>query len=140
MRLIPMTCATFALALAGCSASSSPSKPAPAPPRAATPPKADTTAVAEAPAPKPGPADKDAKIKAERDKLSPEDRALVEAQEWCVQSDERLGEMGPPIKIMIKDKPVFLCCDSCEKDAKADPDKTLAKVEELKKKKAEQKK
>jgi hypothetical protein len=140
MRLIPMTCATFALALAGCYTSSSPSKPAPAPAPKAALPKADTTAVAEAPAPKPGAADKDAQIKAERAKLSPEDRALVEAQEWCVQSNDRLGEMGPPIKVMIKDKPVFLCCDGCEKDAKADPDKTLAKVEELKKKKAAEKK
>ncbi len=81
----------------------------------------------------------DAKIQAARAKLSPEDRALVEAQEWCVQSDGRLGSMGTPIKVMVKDQPVFVCCNSCVEEAKADPEKTLAKVEKLKKKKASQK-
>lgn len=72
-------------------------------------------------------------VAAERAKLLPADRALVEAQEWCVvSSDERLGSMGPPIKLDIKGNPVFLCCKGCKKRAEADPDKTLAKVEELK--------
>jgi hypothetical protein len=75
-------------------------------------------------------------IKAERDKLSPEDRKLVDAQEWCaVNSDERLGVMGAPVKVMIKDQPVFLCCAGCKTAALKDEDKTLAKVEELKAKK-----
>jgi hypothetical protein len=74
-----------------------------------------------------------AEIAAERAKLSPEDRALVEAQEWCVvQNDERLGSMGPPIKVTIKGQPVFLCCGHCKKMAEKDPDATLAKLEELK--------
>lgn len=72
-------------------------------------------------------------IQAERAKLSTEDRALVEAQEYCViNTDGRLGSMGAPVKIMIKDRPVFLCCDRCEEKAKADPDKTLATLDELK--------
>jgi outer membrane murein-binding lipoprotein Lpp len=72
-------------------------------------------------------------VAAERSKLSPEDRALVEAQEWCaVNNDERLGSMGPPLKLDIKGQPVFVCCKGCKKKAEADPDKTLAKVEELK--------
>jgi hypothetical protein len=71
-------------------------------------------------------------VAAERAKLSAEDRALVEAQEWCVvSSDERLGSMGPPIKLTIKGEPVFVCCKGCQKKAEANPDKTLAKVEEL---------
>jgi hypothetical protein len=74
-----------------------------------------------------------AQIAAERAKLSPEDRALVEAQEWCViQNDERLGSMAPPMKITLKGQPVFLCCGHCKKAAEKDPDATLAKVEELK--------
>lgn len=69
----------------------------------------------------------------ERAKLAPEDRALVEAQEWCVIStDERLGSMGPPLKLDIMGQPVFICCKGCKRKAEADPDKTLAKVEELK--------
>ena len=72
-------------------------------------------------------------VPAERAKLSPEDRALVEAQEWCVvQTDERLGSMGPPIKLEVKGQPVFVCCKACQKKAEKDPDATVAKVEELK--------
>jgi hypothetical protein len=75
----------------------------------------------------------DDKVKANRAKLSPEDQALMETQDFCaIETENRLGVMGPPIKVMIKDQPVFLCCKSCQKKAEADPDKTLAKVEELK--------
>ena len=71
-------------------------------------------------------------VAAERAKLSPEDRALVEAQEWCaVQTDERLGSMGPPIKLDIKGQPVFICCKGCQKKAESNPDATLATVEKL---------
>jgi hypothetical protein len=98
------------LALTGCSSNSSaPSNPAAAP------------------------ASPQDEVQAERTKLSDEDRALVDAQEWCVVStDERLGSMGPPLKLDIKGQPVFVCCNSCKRKAEADPDKTLAKVEELK--------
>jgi hypothetical protein len=74
---------------------------------------------------------------AERAKLAPDDRAAVDAQEWCaINTGERLGEMGPPVKLDVKGQPVFLCCKGCEKKALADPDATLAKVAELKAKKA----
>ena len=60
-------------------------------------------------------------------------QALIDAQGWCaVSTEERLGSMGTPIKLEIKGQPVFLCCKGCQKTAEADPDKTLAKVEELK--------
>jgi hypothetical protein len=72
-----------------------------------------------------------------RDKLSAEDRALVEAQEWCVVStEERLGSMGAPIKLDINGQPVFICCKGCKKSAERDPEKTLATLAELKAKKA----
>ncbi len=112
--------AALALALAGCGGSqvATPAKPQPvAPSQGAT---------------KPGD-----EVAAERAKLSPEDRAVVDAQEWCVVStDERLGAMGPPVKLDIKGRPVFVCCKSCKRKAEADPDKTLATVAELKAKKA----
>jgi len=44
--------------------------------------------------------------------------------------------MGAPIKLMVKDQPVFICCKGCKDEALAHPDKTLAKVETLKKKAA----
>lgn len=83
------------------------------------------------------PAEKDADIKANLAKLSPEDRKLAEEQKFCVvESDTRLGAVGVPLKIMVKDQPVFLCCKNCLKEAQAEPDKTLAKVKELKAKAA----
>jgi hypothetical protein len=80
-------------------------------------------------------ADEEAEIKEELAKLSPEDRKLAEAQGYCaVDSDNRLGVMGVPYKVMIKDQLVFLCCKGCAKEAQQDPEKTLAKVKELKEK------
>lgn len=77
-------------------------------------------------------------IREARAALKPEDRALVEAQDYCpVMTDKRLGVMGEPFKVMIKDQPVFLCCKGCRRKALAEPDKTLAKVEELKAKRNE---
>jgi hypothetical protein len=103
------------------------SSTAPAVPGAAAPgPKADG-----------GEGNEEATIKANLDKLSPEDRKLAEEQKFCaVNSDDRLGEMGVPVKVMVKDQPVFLCCKSCKKEAEDNPDKTLAKVKELKEKNA----
>jgi hypothetical protein len=78
------------------------------------------------------------KVEAERSKLTPEDRTLVDAQEWCVVStDERLGSMGPPVKLDIKGQPVFICCKGCKAKAEADPDRTLATLADLKKAKAQ---
>ena len=76
-------------------------------------------------------------VAAERAKLSPTDRALVDSQEWCaVSTDDRLGSMGPPLKLDIKGQAVFVCCKGCKRKAEADPDRTLAKLAELKNKKA----
>lgn len=67
-------------------------------------------------------------------KLSAEDRSLAQAQGYCAVSEEPLGSMGPPIKLIINDQPVFVCCKGCDKKAKSNPDATLAKVAELKSK------
>lgn len=64
--------------------------------------------------------------------LSDEDRRLAEAQGYCAVAGKPLGSMGPPIKLMVKNQAVFLCCQGCENKAKSNPDKTLAKVAELK--------
>lgn len=118
MRRYPFAIATALLAaglvLVGCSSTTTPTSEA-GPPK--DPPKLDEVA-------------------AERARLSPGDRALVEAQEWCVvSSDERLGSMGPPMKLDIQGQSVFICCKGCKKRAEAEPDRTLARVEELKRKK-----
>jgi hypothetical protein len=100
--------------LAGCS-------PSPTPP-VKTPPSPPQAAV-----------DTGDDVAAERAKLAPEDRAAVEAQEWCaINTEERLGSMGPPVKVMIQDQAVYLCCIGCRKEALAQPEKTLATVAEHK--------
>jgi hypothetical protein len=66
-------------------------------------------------------------------KLSSEDRSLAESQGWCpILEANPLGLLGTPVKITIKDQPVFLCCPDCAADAKKDPEQTLAKVATLK--------
>jgi YHS domain-containing protein len=52
----------------------------------------------------------------------------------CVVSDEKLGEMGKPYVMKYKGREVQLCCSSCEKDFKKDPDKYLKKLDEAEKK------
>jgi hypothetical protein len=67
-------------------------------------------------------------------RLAPEDRTLAEAQRFCaVETQNRLGAMGTPVKVMVKDQPVFLCCKGCKETALEEPEKTLAKVQQLKK-------
>ena len=97
------------------------------PPKASEPKKSEVAAVP----------DKKAKIQAAMLKLDPEDRKLAEAQEWCAVSKGPLGNMGTPYKVMLNGQPVFLCCDGCKDTADAEPEKTLAKAEELKAKHAE---
>jgi hypothetical protein len=84
--------------------------------------------------------DPEAKIKANLVKLDPKDRELAEQQKYCaVESENRLGKMGKPIKVEVKGQPVFLCCKSCTDKAQEDPDKTLADVKKLKAKAAAEK-
>jgi hypothetical protein len=77
--------------------------------------------------------EEEAKIATALGRLAPEDRALAEAQQYCaVEPENRLGLMGTPIKVLVNDQPVFLCCKSCKPTALAEPDKTVAKVQQLK--------
>lgn len=80
------------------------------------------------------PEDEEAKIKAALARLPQRDRALAEAQKFCpIQKGSRLGSMGVPMKVMLLGQPVFLCCHGCENAALENPQQTLQKVEELKK-------
>ena len=73
-----------------------------------------------------------AQIAAAMAKLSPDDQRLAGQQVVCaIDQDSRLGSMGPIHKLMIKNQPVFLCCKGCEAEAKAHPDDTLLKVQNL---------
>ncbi|HJT77216.1 MAG TPA: hypothetical protein VJ739_08440 [Gemmataceae bacterium] len=115
------------LALAGCKDAAS---------DRAKPPATDKERVSDKSADKQGQGE-DAEIRANLAKLGPEDRKLAEEQKFCViQKDNRLGAMDVPIKVMVKDRPVFVCCKGCVRRALNNPDQTLTRVEELKAKAA----
>lgn len=61
--------------------------------------------------------------------LSAEDRVLAEQQKVCPVTDMPLGSMGAPIKVMVEERPVFICCEGCRKRLLAEPAKYLAKFE-----------
>jgi hypothetical protein len=103
--------------LAGCGVSSTQSIPAPKPTGSAKSEEQDP----------------EAKIQQALAKLSPEDRKAAEEQRFCpIADDSRLGSMGAPVKVTLKERTVFLCCASCKKQAERHPDRTLARVDALK--------
>ena len=61
--------------------------------------------------------------------LSEEDRALAEKQKVCPVSGQPLGSMGVPVKVTVKDRDVFLCCEGCRGSLLEDPDTYLAKLD-----------
>ena len=75
--------------------------------------------------------DKAAKIRAALEKLSPEDRKLAEAQRVCPVTNALLGSMGAPIKHLVNGRAVFVCCESCEAQVRADPAATFRKLDAL---------
>jgi hypothetical protein len=60
--------------------------------------------------------------------LGTEDARLARAQRTCPVSSDELGAMGTPVKIIVKDRTVFLCCEGCREKILADPDTYLAKL------------
>ena len=79
------------------------------------------------------PEDSEATITQALARLSAEDRKIAEKQQFCpILSDNKLGAMGVPVKVMLENQPVFLCCDGCKKQAQDHPQETLAKVQKLK--------
>jgi hypothetical protein len=79
-------------------------------------------------------ADISAKALANIEKLPPEDQKLAKEQRLCPITNQPLGSMGVPVVISLEGQKVFLCCPGCIEEAKKDPEKTLKKVAELKKK------
>ena len=57
--------------------------------------------------------EEEAGVKESVAKLSPEDRALAEAQETCPVTGELLGSMGAPIKVAVEGRDVFVCYEGC---------------------------
>jgi outer membrane biosynthesis protein TonB len=68
-------------------------------------------------------------------KLPEADQAAALAQKVCLVNEEQgenhLGAMGVPVKRVVKGRTVFLCCKGCIEDLEKDPDKYLAKLDQL---------
>ncbi len=60
-----------------------------------------------------------------KDKVS--DAMLISLQKTCPVTGKPLGAMGKPPKIMVKGKPLFVCCEPCSAKIEAKPDEYLAK-------------
>lgn len=74
-----------------------------------------------------GPSDME-KMKAELAKLSPEDAASAEKQHVCLVTDKMLGTMGPPLKVDVDGKPIWICCEGCRDELLTNKDTYLAKL------------
>ena len=48
---------------------------------------------------------------------SSDDEKLIARQKVCPVTDEPLGSMGRPVKVMVEGRPLFLCCKACERGA-----------------------
>jgi RND family efflux transporter MFP subunit len=98
-----------------------------------------TRLVAPSPAPSPHGApvpltpERLAKVIAGLDKLTPDERKRAVAQRLCPVQEKPLGLMGKPVEISLDGGRAFLCCSSCEDDARADPKGVLKKAEDFKK-------
>lgn len=55
------------------------------------------------------------------------DAVLISLQGVCPVSGQKLGSMGAPPKVMVKGKPLFICCAGCKSKVEATPDQYLAK-------------
>ena len=61
--------------------------------------------------------------------LPEEDRQPAKAQAVCPVTGGPLGSMGMPVKITLRGKTVYLCCEGCIGKAQQDPDGILKKLE-----------
>lgn len=64
--------------------------------------------------------------------VNAEEKKTEKKAEVCPVSGEKLGEMGKPYVFTYEGKEVKLCCKSCLKDFKKDPDKYLKKAQPAK--------
>ena len=73
-----------------------------------------------------------AEMLAEIEKLPPTDQEMAKAQGLCPVADMKLGSMGQPVKVRVKNTDVFICCEGCRERLLAEPDEYLAKLAEQK--------
>jgi Cu(I)/Ag(I) efflux system membrane fusion protein len=115
----------FLLSLSGCSSTAS--VPPNTSPTSASDADANHSHAEHAGHDHAAPSDMD-KMKLELAKLSPKDAASAETQHVCPVGGEMLGTMGLPVKVDVKGRQVWICCDGCKDTLLASPDEYLAKL------------
>ena len=60
--------------------------------------------------------------------LSTSDLKLALQQVTCPVAEQKLGTMGPPIKVDVEGRSVFICCESCRQKLLEQPAKYLARL------------
>ncbi|RLS56929.1 MAG: hypothetical protein DWH91_05550 [Planctomycetota bacterium] len=58
--------------------------------------------------------------------LTDEDRQLIAQQKVCPVGGTPLGDHGEPLKVMVGNRAVFICCEGCRQPLLDDPEKHLA--------------
>jgi hypothetical protein len=93
-------------------------------------PKASFTQTAALPQPKP-----DVAVATPTSKPTPapappklSDAQLIAQQKVCPVTGAALGSMGKPVRVTVKGQTLLVCCKSCEKIIRKDPDTYLAKL------------
>jgi hypothetical protein len=80
---------------------------------------------------KPAAADLEKKIAANLAQLG-DDKIAAEAQRFCaVQNKSRLGSMGVPVKLTVKNVDIYLCCKGCLPAAEKDLEAVVKRANEL---------
>lgn len=60
--------------------------------------------------------------------LDQADQARIERQKVCVVTGGKLGSMGTPVKVLIGDQTIYLCCKGCLGKVQANPEAYLEEV------------
>lgn len=56
------------------------------------------------------------------------DSAAIQAQRVCPVTNNRLGSHGPPTKLLVNGRPLFVCCQGCVGKVEENPEMYLARV------------
>jgi hypothetical protein len=69
-----------------------------------------------------------AKLNVSVAQLAEADRNWIARQQVCPVMGTKLGSHGMPVKMLVGDQPLYLCCKGCIRKVEADPQTYLAKV------------
>ncbi|MHC4407238.1 MAG: hypothetical protein ACYTG0_47115, partial [Planctomycetota bacterium] len=60
--------------------------------------------------------------------LDESDRPRIEQQKVCAVAGSPLGSMGTPVKVLVGDHPIYLCCKACLGKVQENPKAYLPKA------------